>query len=208
MIQYFTVFQAFLLLTFGAMFGTGLTMMLTHRLLSSRIAYEEKLRSERLANEEKLLAAHRTTPTTAFWIKPDDVMGHPDPSMRAAANMDSSQKARMSELIQENRQRRAEEDRLRLTSALPTDILETVPSDDTRIIPTLKPPPEVAIPTFLPASSRGRHRAPSASPLAAVQASFVAKGQGGRYVPQPSSPVTETDLLSLKAVAEYSAQRG
>lgn len=206
MIQFmFTAAQAALIMFSGAALGAGAAILLFVWKLEERIRYEHQLRSTREAAERAFVEEMKKSYEIPR-ITIDPIDSDPDASTRALARMDEDQKARMATRIMEvkaEKERTAPVPVVGELIASPYDRFKSPPPIPTSLPNLLAPvpPSPTSTPIAIHPSRPGAHRKPSRSPVAELRVSL--RSTGGEWQAQTVDPVTQTDLINLKAVREY-----
>lgn len=212
MIQFmFTAAQAALIMFSGAALGAGAAILFFVWKLEERIRYEHQLRSTREAAEQAFVEEMKKSYEIPR-ITIDPVDSDPDASTRALARMDEDQKARMATRIMEvkaEKERtapvavvgeliRSPRERFKTPTPWPDPVLP--PWHEPALLAPVSPSP-TSTPTPITPSRPGAHRKPSRSPVAELRVSL--RSTGGEWVAQTVDPVTQTDLINLKSIREY-----
>lgn len=206
MIQFmFTAAQAALIMFSGAALGAGVAILFFVWKLEERIRYEQQLRSTREAAERAFIEEMKKPyPPARIFVDPID--SDPDASTRALARMDEDQKARMATRIMEVKAEREQTAPVPVVGELvasPYDRFKSLPPIPTSLPNLLAPlpPSPTSTPIAIHPSRPGAHRKPSRSPVAELRVAL--RSTGGEWVADTVERVTQTDLINLKAVREY-----
>lgn len=198
----FTAAQAAVIMFSGSALGAGVAILAFTWKLEGRIRYEQQLRQAR-EDAERAFVEEMNKSYEVPRIAIDPVDSNPDASVRAWARMTEEQKARMATRIMEVKQEKAQTALVPVVGEVissPRKRFEEVPSMPWQV-PTPVSPSPTSTPVMIPSSHRGVHRQPSRSPIAELRVSLRSTGE--QWVPQAVDPVTQTDLINIKAIREY-----
>lgn len=201
----FTAAQAAIIMSSGAALGAGAAIFAFVWKLEDRIRYEHQLRSTREAAERAFVEEMKKSYEIPR-ITIDPVDSDPDASTRALARMDEDQKARMATRIMEvkaEKERTAPVPKVGELVTSPYDRFKSLPPIPTSLPNLLAPvsPSPTSTPIAIHPSRPGAHRKPSRSPVAELRVAL--RSTGGEWVAQTVDPVTQTDLINLKSIREY-----